>query len=65
MEAVRESDISFVCVGTPSTNNGHLNLNYIYQTAEEIGEALKEKTVFILSSSDRPYFPVRIKQWVR
>ena len=39
MEAVRESDISFVCVGTPSTTNGHLNLNYIYQTAEEIGEA--------------------------
>ena len=35
MEAVRESDISFVCVGTPSTNNGHLNLNYIYQTAED------------------------------
>lgn len=46
MEAVKESDISFVCVGTPSTNKGHLDLSYIYQTAKEIGEALKEKNGF-------------------
>lgn len=57
MEAVRESDISFVCVGTPSTNNGHLNLNYIYQTAEEIGEALKEKNGFHIIVIRSTVFP--------
>ena len=57
MEAVRESDISFVCVGTPSTTNGHLNLNYIYQTAEEIGEALKEKNGFHIIVIRSTVFP--------
>lgn len=42
-EAVRKTDISIICVGTPSNANGHLNLNAIYETAEEIGNALKEK----------------------
>lgn len=45
-EAVLCSDISFLCVGTPSTDKGHLNLDYIYQTAKEIGEALEAKSTF-------------------
>lgn len=45
-EAVLHSDISFLCVGTPSTDKGHLNLDYIYQTAKEIGEALEVKSTF-------------------
>lgn len=45
-EAVLCSDISFLCVGTPSTDKGHLNLDYIYQTAREIGEALEAKSTF-------------------
>jgi GDP-mannose 6-dehydrogenase len=43
MEAVSNSDVSIVCVGTPSTEKGHLNLDYIYETAKQIGEALKKK----------------------
>jgi GDP-mannose 6-dehydrogenase len=45
-EAIRQSEISILCVGTPSTLKGHLNLNYIHKTAEQIGEALKEKQAF-------------------
>ena len=44
--AVLSSNVSIICVGTPSTNNGHLNLDYIYQTANQIGEALGEKKSF-------------------
>lgn len=44
--AVLNSDVTSICVGTPSTNNGHLNLDHIYQTANQIGEALKEKDSF-------------------
>jgi GDP-mannose 6-dehydrogenase len=42
-EAVCNSDLSFVCVGTPSQQNGNLDLQYIRRTCEEIGAALREK----------------------
>ncbi len=45
-EAVNNSEISIVCVGTPSTKEGHLNLDYIYSTAEQIGSVLKDKDSF-------------------
>lgn len=44
--AVKNSEISFIAVGTPSSKEGHLNLNYIYKVATQIGEALKEKDEF-------------------
>lgn len=46
VNAVHSTDISFICVGTPSSDNGHLDLTYIMKTAEQIGEALKEKRGF-------------------
>lgn len=45
-KAILNSEISFIAVGTPSSREGHLNLNYIYTVAEQIGEALKEKQGF-------------------
>ena len=46
LDAVKNSEVSIICVGTPSTNNGHLNLNAIYKVAEEIGQGLKQKNRF-------------------
>lgn len=45
-EAVSRSDVSIIAVGTPSTDKGHLNLQFIFNVAENIGEALKEKPAF-------------------
>lgn len=45
-EAVHNTEISIVCVGTPPSLNGHLNLSYIYKTAEQIGKALQTKKSF-------------------
>jgi GDP-mannose 6-dehydrogenase len=44
--AVKNSDLSFIAVGTPSTDEGHLDLSYIFRVAEQIGEALAEKSSF-------------------
>lgn len=45
-EAVMNSDISLICVGTPSQLNGNLDLSYVRRVCEEIGSALKEKDSF-------------------
>ena len=42
-EAVMNTEVSFIVVGTPSSKEGHLNLNYIYAVAKQIGEALRGK----------------------
>lgn len=42
-EAVLQSEISIIAVGTPSTSNGHLNLDYIFNVAEQIGQTLQKK----------------------
>jgi GDP-mannose 6-dehydrogenase len=42
-QAIRETELSFVCVGTPSQANGNLDFRYIRRICEQIGEALKSK----------------------
>lgn len=46
MDAVEKSDVSFICVGTPSTHSGHLDLTYLFQTAKQIAEGIKIKNNF-------------------
>lgn len=42
-EAVGQTDLSFICVGTPSQPNGGLELRYVRRVCEKIGSALKHK----------------------
>ncbi len=42
-EAICQTDLSFVCVGTPSQINGNLDLTYIRRVCELIGRAIKNK----------------------
>src|SRR2546423_5025985 len=56
-QAVLNSEVSFVCVGTPSLKNGKLDLSHIESVAREIGAAIRQKKaphVFVLRSTVLP-----------
>ena len=42
--ALAATDISMICVGTPSRSTGELDLKYVERVAENIGAVLKTKT---------------------
>lgn len=44
--AVDETQMSFVCIQTPSAENGSLDLRFVIRVAEEIGTALRYKNAF-------------------
>lgn len=45
-EAIHNTDISLVCVGTPSQRNGNLDLTYVRAVSEDIGRALAGRNDF-------------------
>ena len=42
-EAVRDSDISLISVGTPSLSNGSIDLKHVTTVAQQIGQVLRER----------------------
>jgi GDP-mannose 6-dehydrogenase len=53
--AVNETEMAFVCVGTPSLSNGNIDLRYVRRAAEHIGTALRSR---------KDYFRVVIRSTV-
>jgi GDP-mannose 6-dehydrogenase len=42
-QAILDSDVSFICVGTPSLRSGKLDLSHVEHVCREIGATLREK----------------------
>ena len=45
-QAIERTDVSFICVGTPSLLNGGLDLSYVRRVCEQIGVELRSKNEF-------------------
>ena len=50
--AVRHTDLSLVCVGTPSLANGNIDLRFIRKVCQEIGSALRDHDVLARFGGD-------------
>jgi GDP-mannose 6-dehydrogenase len=55
--ALREADMAWICVGTPSRPDGGINLDYVERCVREIGAALKplpRRPLLVLRSTSLP-----------
>ena len=62
--AVRNTDVSFVSVGTPSRKDGSLNLDYVRQACREIGAALADKSAFHIVVARSTMLPGTVRKLV-
>ena len=63
-EAVANSDVSLVCIGTPGNHNGSLDLSHIKRACQQIGEALASKTRYHIVAMRSTMLPGTIDQVV-
>lgn len=63
-EAVANSDVSLVCIGTPGNHNGSLDLSYIKRACQQIGEALATKSRYHIVAMRSTMLPGTIDQIV-
>ncbi len=53
-QAVIKSELIFSAVGTPSNNDGSVDLSDVYKVAEEIGDAIEDEYKIIINKSTVP-----------
>lgn len=63
-DAILNSNLSFICVGTPSKKNNGLDLQYIKRVCEDIGHILKEKNGHHIIACRSTMFPGSIRKVV-
>ena len=65
-EAVENSDVALVCVGTPSTPSGGVNSVYLERVCEQIGDAVRatkpDHYVVLNRSTSLPYIHERLQE---
>ncbi|MFK8047918.1 MAG: UDP-glucose/GDP-mannose dehydrogenase family protein [Halioglobus sp.] len=49
--AVEESDVLFICVGTPSSEDGSADLSFVLQVAADIGRYMNERKLVVTKST--------------
>jgi GDP-mannose 6-dehydrogenase len=63
-EAIERTDAAIICVGTPSKENGSLDLSYILKVIEQIGQSLENKNEYFVVIMRSTIFPGTIQKFV-
>ncbi|MDY0093684.1 MAG: UDP-glucose/GDP-mannose dehydrogenase family protein [Candidatus Vecturithrix sp.] len=63
--AVIETEISLICVGTPSQLNGDLDLAYVTRCAQEIGMGLKQRQAYHVVVARSTMLPGSVEKVIR
>lgn len=56
-DAIMNTELTFICVGTPCNDEGYIDLKYIREVAKDIGLALKDKEGFHVVSVKSTVIP--------
>ncbi|MBM3701976.1 MAG: UDP-glucose/GDP-mannose dehydrogenase family protein [Actinobacteria bacterium] len=59
-DAIKESDIIYICVGTPPLSNGQADLHYVEEVACEIGKYINDEKIIVNKST----VPIGSGDWV-
>jgi UDPglucose 6-dehydrogenase len=63
-DAILNSDVSFICVGTPSRPDGSIDLQYIKGAGEDIGISLKRKDSYHLVTVKSTVVPLTTEETI-
>lgn len=50
-EGVKDADIIFIAVGTPSLSDGSANLQYVYECVEELSTFIRKNAILVIKST--------------
>jgi GDP-mannose 6-dehydrogenase len=64
-QALEDTEVSFVCVGTPSKPNGDQNLDSIVRLAEQLGRALKNKSSYHVIAVRSTVLPGTVEETIK
>ncbi|HLD11946.1 MAG TPA: UDP-glucose/GDP-mannose dehydrogenase family protein [Patescibacteria group bacterium] len=64
-DAVSQSDIVFICVGTPPKENGEADVTYIFDAAKKMAKYLQEGAIVVLKSTAPPSTTDAITRLIR
>lgn len=64
-KAVPQSQVIFICVGTPSKKTGEIDLKYIKQSCRQVAQALTQPTLIVIKSTVPPGIQYLIKPLIQ